>query len=418
MTLTTTTPTPEFSRARTGTLAVVMFCYLFYYTGRQTFGFAIPLISKELHLSLTELGFCSTIMLWCYALGQAINGQLADRFGGKRMMVAGAILSFGLCVTVSFAHGLAGLLIPWALNGLAQSMGWAPGAWILSNWWGREHRGRVFGWYTFAAGSSSVVAYGMSDFVAPHGWRWLFRLPVSLLLVGGIVFWLVVKERPSDAGFENLAEDTPDGVPNSSNLDDGQQLSATDRYARALKCLPFLIGCLSIGFQNLARYALLVWVPVHILGSPLESASSPWVALGLPIGMAVGAVSAGWLSDRVFKGRRSTAIILFLFAASAFSLAMYRLQPGSWWLLPLLFMTGFFVYGPQSGYWALCPELLGTRLAGTGTGIMNFFAYLFAGVGETLVGHLTDLTHSTSTVFLVVCVACAAGASLMIFVRR
>ena len=33
---------PAFLRARRLSLGAVMFCYLFYYTGRQTFGFAIP----------------------------------------------------------------------------------------------------------------------------------------------------------------------------------------------------------------------------------------------------------------------------------------------------------------------------------------------------------------------------------------
>ena len=33
---------PAFLRARRWSLGAVMFCYLFYYTGRQSFGFAIP----------------------------------------------------------------------------------------------------------------------------------------------------------------------------------------------------------------------------------------------------------------------------------------------------------------------------------------------------------------------------------------
>ncbi len=50
----------------------------------------------------------------------------------------------------------------------------------------------------------------------------------------------------------------------------------------------------------------------------------------------------------------------------------------------VLFMCGFFVYGPQSSLWALCPDLVGHKRAGTATGAMNFCAYLFAGLGELL----------------------------------
>src|SRR6202166_4071020 len=70
----------------------VSFCYLFYYTGRQTFGFAIPGIQKELGLSKEMLGWVSASMLWAYALGQSINGTLGDKWGGRAMMLAGAVL--------------------------------------------------------------------------------------------------------------------------------------------------------------------------------------------------------------------------------------------------------------------------------------------------------------------------------------
>jgi len=66
----------------------VSFCYLFYYTGRQTFGFAIPGIQKELGLSKEMLGWVSAAMLWAYAVGQSINGNLGDKFGGRIMMFA------------------------------------------------------------------------------------------------------------------------------------------------------------------------------------------------------------------------------------------------------------------------------------------------------------------------------------------
>ncbi len=131
-----------------------MFCYLFYYTGRQTFGFAIPGIEEEFGLSKTSLGWASATLLWCYALGQAVNGNLGDAFGGRRMMSLGATLSFGLNWVVSFATSLGGLVVPWGLNGFAQSMGWAPGSRVLSNWFRSTERGRVYGLYTFAAGSS------------------------------------------------------------------------------------------------------------------------------------------------------------------------------------------------------------------------------------------------------------------------
>ena len=75
---------PRFRAAQWRMLFAVGFCYLFYYTGRQTFGFAIPGIQKELGFSKADLGWISAMMLWCYAGGQALNGNLGDTFGGRR----------------------------------------------------------------------------------------------------------------------------------------------------------------------------------------------------------------------------------------------------------------------------------------------------------------------------------------------
>lgn len=407
-----------FVSARRNTLLAVMFCYLFYYTGRQSFGFAIPSIEHELGISKQMLGWCGGAMMAAYGIGQAINGQLTDRIGGKRMMVAGAWASFACCVALSFAHGFWGVLIPWMLNGFAQSMGWAPGSRIISNWWDKRHRALAFGWYLFSAGCSSALAFGLATLaLQSFGWREIFRLPVILLLVGSTVFWFVAKERPEDIGHS--APEDEDSSPVAEADESHAKLTTWERYKVGLTCRPFLFGCFSIGFQNLARYGLIVWVPVHLLGADWKnSGSAKWMSMALPIGMALGAVGAGWISDRVFKGRRSNAIILFLIFGAVCAGALSMIPRESMLAMPLLFLAGFFVYGPQAGYWALCPDLLGRRLAGTGTGLMNFFAYAFAALGEPLIGALIERTHHTSIIFVVVACACAIGSGLMMFVRR
>ena len=123
-----------YKRYKWAALLGVSFCYLFYYTGRQTFGFAIPGIQKELGLSKEMLGWVSASMLWAYALGQSINGNFGDKWGGRIMMLAGAILSFAANSMTSFATDFVWLLLAWGLNGYFQAMGFAPGSRLLSNW--------------------------------------------------------------------------------------------------------------------------------------------------------------------------------------------------------------------------------------------------------------------------------------------
>ncbi len=404
-------------------LLVSMFCYLFYYTGRQTFGFAIPGIEAELGLSKTTLGWISTAMLWSYAIGQAVNGNLGDKFGGRRMMSTGAILSCALNWFVSFARGPVMLGIGWSANGFAQSMGWAPGSRVISNWWPHASRGKAYGFYVFAAGMASVVAYVTSNLILQSGldWRWIFRLPVLLMLLGGAVYFLFVRDKPADVGFAD-EDDSLDGERSKATVaSTTPQETSFARYAAALTNWRFLLTGLAIGFQNAARYGLLVWVPVYFLGSTWkQNAMGAWITVALPVGMAFGAVTSGWISDNIFASNRSRPIALFLLLATLSTSALFlfgRSHPNL--VLPLLFLSGFFVYGPQAPFWALCPDLLGKERAGTGTGVLNTFAYLFAGLGEPFIGHLIESNgNDTSLVFPVVAASCLCGCTLALLIRR
>ncbi|MEZ6091480.1 MAG: MFS transporter [Pirellulaceae bacterium] len=418
-----TTAPSRFRAAQWRMLLATMFCYLFFYTGRQTFGFAIPGIEQELGISKPTLGWASAALLWTYALGQSVNGNLGDKFGGRRLMSLGAVLSCGLNWIVSFGTNFASLTIPWALNGYVQSMGWAPGSRVLSNWWPHSERGKVYGAYVFAAGSASVLAFGTSTLILEFdlNWRWIFRLPVLLLLCGGIVYYVIVRDRPEDLGYPSLPDEDSNESSDTNHTDRSVAApdeSSWERYRYALSKPQFLIACLAIGFQSMARYGLLIWVPVHFLGEDWKHSDTKWMTLALPIGMALGAITSGWLSDRLFHSNRSRVITLFLLLAAVCSLGMYLLPRDHWLGVPMLLLTGFFAYGPQSAFWALCPDLLGRERAGTGTGVMNTFAYVFAGLGEPFIGWMIESRGETSLVFGVVATACLVGALVSPFIRR
>lgn len=415
-----------FRRAQWRMLLAAMFCYLFFYTGRQTFGFAIPGIQAEFGVSKETLGWVSAGLLWCYAVGQAINGNLGDKFGGRRVMSAGAVLSCAANWAVSFSTGVLSLGALWGLNGYFQAMGWAPGSRLLSNWFGRHDRGRVFGFYVFAAGMASVLSF-VTSLVVVHtlhlDWRWIFRLPVLLMLVGGVAFYLIARERPEDLGFKSPHDDAIDAEKAAQVADDE---TSWQRYKGVLKNWRLLVGGLAIGFQNAARYGLLIWVPVHFLGdnwakAPASTAiiDPKWISIALPVGMAIGAATNGWVSDKIFGSKRYLAIVLYMALATIVSLYMYTIPRENVYLgLVVLFLCGFFVYGPQSSFWALCPDLVGHKRAGTAIGVMNFFAYLFAGLGEPVIGKFMDAHHDTSLVFLIVAAASAASATVALFIRR
>ena len=121
-------------------------------------------------------------------------------------------------------------------------MGWAPGSRVLSNWWSRRERGRVYGLYVGAAGLSSVLAFTTSNLILALdlNWRWIFRLPVLLLLLGGAVYYRVARDQPSELGFTG-----------SNNLEDGPLPKARPCHSarKKLRRTPGIAtgGCVPIG---------------------------------------------------------------------------------------------------------------------------------------------------------------------------
>jgi OPA family glycerol-3-phosphate transporter-like MFS transporter/OPA family sugar phosphate sensor protein UhpC-like MFS transporter len=83
-----------------------------------------------------------------------------------------------------------------------------------------------------------------------------------------------------------------------------------------------------------------------------------------------------------------------------------------------MFLCGFFVFGPASSFWALCPDLFGRRQAGTATGLLNCMSYAAAGIGEPLIGRTMDVTGQTGIIFPIVASLCLASAVTAYLIKK
>ncbi len=381
-----------------------MFCYLFFYTGRHNFGWAAKHLAVTLNISYEKIGWVSFAMLIGYAVGQLINGNLADRLSPRHMIATGGLLSVVANVLISCSSSFAVILTLWTLNGYFQSMAWASGSRIISNWWQDKRRGMAFGMYTMAAGASSIITYLFSILLVQESWRNVFRIPVLFLAVAVVIFFLLVRNKPSDLGFT-----------------DGEKADAPkphwkESYKTVLSNKRFLVVCLSLGFQSMARYGLIFWVPLYFLSKEHGAHSNQvWISLLLPIGMAIGALSFGFISDRLFNANRIKSITLGMSLCAVVSLLLYCFHFTNDILVGVfVFFAGFFAYGPQANFWPLSPELLGHAYVGTGIGIMNMCAYIFAALGEPLMGRLIDKTGSQSVIFVTVAIIALLSAATIL----
>src|ERR1700757_3661109 len=91
------------SKGRRWAIVFLLFtASLINYLDRAAISFALPLISRDFHLTSQSKGLLLSSFFWSYALMQIPIGWCADRFNLRRLYA-------GAFVLWSFAQGLAGI---------------------------------------------------------------------------------------------------------------------------------------------------------------------------------------------------------------------------------------------------------------------------------------------------------------------
>ncbi|TAT64172.1 MFS transporter, partial [Enterobacter cloacae] len=148
------------------------------------------------------------------------------------------------------------------------------------------------------------------------------------------------------------------------------------------------------------------------LGVDLVTANSAVTMFEL--GGFIGALVAGWGSDKLFNGNRGPMNLIFA--------AGILLSVGSLWLMPFasyvmqaacFFTIGFFVFGPQMLIGMAAAECSHKEAAGAATGFVGLFAYLGASLSGWPLARVIDIWH-WSGFFAVIAIAAGISALLLL----
>jgi sugar phosphate permease len=230
------------------------------------------------------------------------------------------------------------------------------------------------------------------------GWRAALRWPPLALALAGVLFYLAVRDRPSEAGLPEYAE--PAGVSRAAEEASGEGGRGLRPYLLLLGNWRFQAACHVRGLDTLARYGMVSWVPVYYAqmgGFDLKRMAL--VTFAYPAGLMLGPLAGGFISDRFFKGNRST-VILIASLASAAAIAGVALGPAGSapWAAFFLVAGGFAInVAPVP---ALAVDLAGRRLAGTAAGLLSLHGYFYAAMQAWVFGWLS-LSHGWEWVFLI-----------------
>jgi OPA family glycerol-3-phosphate transporter-like MFS transporter len=146
-------------------------------------------------------------------------------------------------------------------------------------------------------------------------------------------------------------------------------------------------------FVYFVRYGVVNWIPTYLetaKGFSFKQSSLGWALYewaAIP-----GTIACGWISDRVFKGRRAPATMLFMgLTLGAVVVYWLNLHGPLWVDYAALIAIGFLIYGPIMLIGLHALDLVPKNAAGTAAGFTGLFGYAFgSAVAGTGVGWIAD----------------------------
>ena len=354
-----------------GTAAALVFGPLFF-----------PSSSPEAQLLLAYATF--GVAFVARPVGAIAFGHFGDRIGRKSTLVASLLIMGGSTVAVALlpTYAMAGTLAPLLLCVLRFGQGFGlggewSGAALLAvenapeGWKGRfgcaPQLGAPLG---FIASNGLFLLLGLwlspAEFAA---WGWRIPFALSVVLVG-IGLWVRLRLAETPAFREALAHAPPPRLPLGEVL--------RRDWRAVLSGTLGVIACFAV-FYIATAFAL--GYATTTLGIARERKLA--LQLGAIVFMAVGIVTAGYLSDRWSPRRVLMIGCLATVLAGSLLPAMVTAgdQPGLFAWLALALTAMGLVYGPL-GAWL--PSLFAARVRYTGTGIAF-------NVGGVIGGGLTPL---------------------------
>jgi len=355
--------------------------YASFYLCRVNISIAMPKIMEEFGLTKSSMGLVLSSLFLLYAIGQFVNGQLGDKLNSRRIITLGLLFSAVLNVVFGFSAGILGLMIVlWGLNGYFQAMGWGPTVKAMANWFPSNVRGKISG----RLGTSYIIGGALSWFLAGSimkylNWRFTFWLPSVFCIFIAIHWYIRARNAPEEIGLPSV-EEQEKGLGNREIRKDSHiGFRSTLRVTLLNPCVWF--AAFALFGLNIVRYGFMSWAPTFMFeeqGATISLAA--YKAIAFPVAGGLGAIFAGWASDKIFKKRRApVAFIMLLFLAGfcyLFKACPVNNQALS--LIILLFI-GFFTFGPHVLIVTALPVDLGSRKAASSvTGFIDAIGYLGA----------------------------------------
>jgi sugar phosphate permease len=373
-------------------------------------------IIDEFGWSYTATSIAASLRVAEGGLASPLIGFAADRYGSRRLIIGGSILSgFGF-ILFSRISSLWSFYFVFILLSVSASLLFPiPGWTAVANWFAKK-RGAALGILSGAIGAGGMLIYLINWLVEKYGWR-------SALVIVGIGFWVLtipcaffVRNKPESLNLlpdgEKPSGDATDHAKGSSGVPSRESEGFT--LFQVLKTRAFWYLAAIVTISGAALHSVTVHIMPHFISMDLDRAKASLIASLLVLVSMLGRFGVGWLSGRI-NSKMLLASGLFMQAlgllvmiwADNFSKAM-------------LFVVTF---GPAYG--ALITlrltvqgEYFGRKAYGAIQGFIMALMYLGTISGPVLTGLAYDYYKTYSPAWLVIAFLSLLGIPLALTMRQ
>ncbi len=388
----------KFEHWRWRIFGITWLSYASYYFTRKAFSVAKIGISEDPNFELTTamMGNIDAVYLAAYAFGQFVWGLMADRYGTRKVMIGGFIMSIGAAMVMGLIPAATIFLLASGLQGLAQSTGWSSLCKNVSNFFSVKERGRVMGFWCTNYAMGGFVASPFAGWIAYEvfgGWKFAFFGTAAYLGVIFLLFLVLQRNKPQDVGLSSVAKYHNELVEKDDTTDgQGDDISPL-AYLLQNKIVIYL-GAVYFLLKP-ARYAILFWGPymIYKMFDQTSGLLAATVPVAFEIAGVVGPIVAGFASDKLFNSRRIPVCVISLLLLTV-SLAVFfpLAKLGGIYIATLgFFIIGLTLYGPDSMVSGTAAIDFGSAEgAGSATGFINGCGSIGAVFGGLLPGYVGD----------------------------
>ena len=388
-------------------MAVTSFVVLFSIVGLALYGlpFYYDFMVREFGWSRAQVTSGNAISkLLIGPLFGFAAGWIVDRFGPRRLMMAGIVMAGGALIGLAHMTALWMFYFFYIFNALGYVCGGPlPNQVLLSRWFDKA-RGKAMGFAYLGIGIGGYLVLKLSPrLVEAFEWRGALQVLGILIIVLALPLAYFVKDEPASAPHNT--DDAAVG-PRAPLAPMGGLFRTPAFYLLALGSM-----C-SIGAVGGTNQHLKLFLSLDMKYTQDAAATIASTVLAASIG---GRLLMGWLADRM--ARKYVMIMIYLLVAGSIPLLFMADSPAAMYAFAVLFGLGL------GGEYMIIPlmaaELFGVRVLGRLLGVILTADGVAEATSPMLIGYLRDRTGSYDLGFvLLIAIALAGTAAIAMLPRR